>query len=85
MERERIYASAEDCNFKMDKLGERVKIIVDVVNKNSEGTGNSDVDSIVTILGQHLASLQWIDSNTTAMASTIKDIERKMENGRHLH
>ncbi|KAI8890563.1 hypothetical protein K501DRAFT_168791 [Backusella circina FSU 941] len=80
-QRENAYSLAENLNSQLDDVNRNLNIMVDEINKMSNAkqisaTDEDDVGQIVQILNAHLSSLQWIDSNSTALQSKIQEVTK---------
>ncbi|KAK9464021.1 Nsp1-like C-terminal region-domain-containing protein [Lipomyces oligophaga] len=78
-ERERMYHLAERLNKELDQLGKNLSSMIEEVNRSSATLNHTKDDDplshIVRILNAHLASLQWIDTNTGALNDKIEEIK----------
>lgn len=81
-EREKAYHLAEKLDDQLQSMGQELSGMIKDINKASttiNKTTNADdpLSQIVKILNDHLSSLQWIDSHTTAMAEKIQEAQKK--------
>ncbi|KAL3897250.1 MAG: hypothetical protein SGCHY_003545 [Lobulomycetales sp.] len=77
-EREYTYDLAENLNRQLDEMGEQLNSIVQELG-NSQPKSEDELDMVVNILGQHLSSIQWLDSNIGAMTSSVSNLEKQSD------
>ncbi|XP_049787053.1 nuclear pore glycoprotein p62 isoform X2 [Schistocerca cancellata] len=91
-ERERTYDLAENLDSQLKQMSEDLKELIDLLNEmNRSGKDSNDpFVQIGRILNAHMNSLQWIDENTTQLATQIEQVSKlhdilKRENERSFH
>ncbi|KAJ2414373.1 FG-nucleoporin nsp1 [Coemansia sp. IMI 209128] len=82
-ERDKVYSSAENLNMQLDELTTRLtSLVTEVNNITSASTAASDaaaadpLTQIVLILNRHLASLEWIGTETATLQERVKNAQR---------
>jgi len=75
-ERERTYKLAEKLTDRLDEMGKDLTTMIDAINEASatltKSTKPDDpLSHIVRVLNVHLAQLQWIDQNATALQAKV--------------
>lgn len=91
-ERERTYDLAENLDSQLKQMSEDLKELIDLLNEmNRSGKDSNDpFVQIGRILNAHMNSLQWIDENTTQLATQIEQVSKlhdilRRENERSFH
>lgn len=76
-ERERTYQLAENLDAQLKRMSEDLKEVISHLNSGNRGADTSDpVAQIGKILNAHMDSLQWIDSNATAIEKQLVQVSR---------
>ncbi|RKF56489.1 Nucleoporin nsp1 [Golovinomyces cichoracearum] len=80
-EREKTYKLAENLTERLDDMGKNLTNMIDAINDASSTlskTGKPDdpLSSIVRVLNNHLATLQWIDENTETLKSKVDEAQK---------
>lgn len=91
-EREQTYDLAENLDSQLKQMSEDLKELIDLLNEmNRSGKDSNDpFVQIGRILNAHMNSLQWIDQNTTQLATQIEQVSKlhdvlRRENERSFH
>lgn len=86
-DREQTYKLAQDLNQQMDDMTDQLKVIIEQVNKTRSETSSANQNSIsveeetpisqiVSILNNHLISINAIDDETKNLADMITQVEK---------
>lgn len=79
-ERERTYQLAENLDGQLKRMSEDLKEVISHLNSTSTGlTTSHPLSQIGKILNAHMDSLQWIDSNATAIEKQMAAVARLAE------
>lgn len=81
MERERTYQLAESLDGQLKRMSEDLKEVISHLNSTTTTglTTSHPLAQIGKILNAHMDSLQWIDSNATAMEKQLASVARLAE------
>lgn len=71
IDRDRAYTLAERLNKQLDAMGSQLESIFDGIAKKP--TDNA-LDTITSILGQHLISLEWLEKQASEMESKLETL-----------
>jgi nuclear pore complex protein Nup62 len=81
-DRKRGYKLAEDINSQIDVIQGSLEELVITLNEKRGGSGQEERPEakIMTILNDHLITLQWIDQATVDLDQKVKEIEKSYKN-----